>query len=101
MKPADAGSTGAAVACQRGRMTDSMRVARGRRSLLGVCAAAVTIWALAASQVATAALWTGTTQGTFERSSRFVGVVDSTDTNHEADGVTEQLGSFWLANRVD
>jgi hypothetical protein len=84
MKPADAGSTGAAVACQRGRMTDSMRVARERRSLLGVCAAAVTIWALAASQVATAALWTGTTQGTFERSSRFV------------EGAVDWRGSFWF-----
>lgn len=29
------------------------------------------------------------------------GVVFSTDTSHESRGVTEQRGSFWLANRVD
>jgi hypothetical protein len=56
--------TGAAAAWQRDRMTNSMRVA-------AVCAAAA-IWALITAGVASAALWTGTTQGKFERSSRFV-----------------------------
>jgi hypothetical protein len=40
--------------------------------LAALCAAAVAIWALATSGAASAALWTGTTAGKFERSSRFV-----------------------------
>jgi hypothetical protein len=58
-------------------MTDSMGMARGRRWLAGACAAAVAVGALATSGDASAALWTGTTQGKFERSSRFVkGAID-------------------------
>jgi hypothetical protein len=48
------------------------------------CAAAVTIWTLATSGPASAALWTGTTQGKFERSSRFV------------EAAVDWRGSFWF-----
>ncbi len=65
-------------------MTDSMRGGRERPWLLAACAAAVTIWALATSAAASGALWTGTTQGNFERSSRLV------------EAAVEWRGSFWF-----
>jgi hypothetical protein len=65
-------------------MTDSMRVVRERPRLLAVCVGAAAIWALATSDGASAALWTGTAQGKFERSSRFV------------KAAVDWRGSFWF-----
>jgi hypothetical protein len=79
-----AGLTGVAAAWQRDRMTDSMRVVRGRVWLVAGCVAAVAVWALATSGVASAALWTGTTQGKFKRSSRLV------------EGAIDWRGNFWF-----
>jgi hypothetical protein len=49
-----------------------------------MCVAAMAIWTLAASARAEAALWTGSTQGNFERSSRFV------------EAALDWRGSFWF-----
>jgi hypothetical protein len=65
-------------------MTDSMRVVRARLWSVAVCVASVAAWALATSGVASAALWTGNTQGKFERTSRLV------------EGAVEWHGNFWF-----
>jgi hypothetical protein len=61
-----------------------MRLARVRLWWVAACAAAVAIWALAGAGNAPAALWTGSTQGKFERSSRLV------------DGAIDWRGNFWF-----
>jgi hypothetical protein len=61
-----------------------MRLARQRLWLAAVCAAAVATGALVAPGVASAALWTGSTQGRFERSSRLV------------EAAVDWRGNFWF-----